>query len=555
MPLNHTINFIPAGGVNDGITANDEAFKRLIDTVRTPVIIYFPKGNYYFTKPVVLPQNVSIQGISYDSTLLTFKLDTPDALIKIIGNTTNISSPILSGLYKDNQTITVSDPQVFSIGDHAIIQENDSALITSSWAKKSTGQIVKIDSIISGGLHLASPLRRSYIGGNAKIVKLAMVQNVAIENLKIKRLDTTTEQSSNILFEYATNCVVKCIESQNCNFAHIELDNSTNIDVSGCYIHNAFLYGDDGEGYGVVAQYTTGECLITDNIFDSLRHPMLMQAGSNGNVFSYNYAIHPIWVEAGYPVDAAGSIVLHGNYPYANLMEGNVVQNVAVDNSHGENGPYNTFYRTRAELYGIVMSLNAGDSENFVGNEITGTGFLKGIFEIIGTNEFEFGNNQNGTIIPAGTSSIKDSSLYLPAPPPYYLANASWPPIGPPNAINKHIIAAEDRYVKRFFTSCSVPSTTKDTSKTMVFTAAKEGLNISVFPNPTTDIAYLSFQNNSTQLHTAEVTVLSTLGKVLFNVHNNIEVNLGTLPEGMYFLKIRSSNNNETTIKVIKQNQ
>jgi hypothetical protein len=49
-------------------------------------------------------------------------------------------------------------------------------------------------------------------------------------------------------------------------------------------------------------------------------------------------------------------MVLHGNYPFANLFEGNINQNTVIDNSHGKNGPYNTFFRNRSELWGVVMN-------------------------------------------------------------------------------------------------------------------------------------------------------------------------------------------------------
>jgi len=557
LPSNtHIVDFTDAGAISDGITANDMAFQKLVDTVKTPVTIYFPKGKYYFTKPMVLRQNVTIMGVSNDSTILNFKLDTTDALIKIFGSATNITSEVVSGLNKDNQIIQVFDPEKFAAGDYIIIKEDDLQLITSSWAKGTTGQIIKIDSIAGQDLYLASPLRRNYSGGNATVTKLNMVQHSSIENLKIVRLDTNTAQSSNILFEYAANCMVKCVESDNCNFAHIELDNSTNIEISGCYIHNAFQYGDGGEGYGVAAQNTSGECLITDNIFDSLRHPMLMQAGANGNVFSYNYAIHPIWAEAGFPVDAAGSIVLHGNYPYANLLEGNVVQNIVIDNSHGENGPYNTFYRNRAELYGFVMSLNAGNSENFVGNEITGKGFLKGNFVITGLDEYEYGNNLNNTIVPRGTCSISTSSLYLSGPPAYYHDNSSWPPIGPPSVFNSDTIAAENRYNKGFYTPCSAATSVdgNDTSNTGITPILTHYASLTAYPNPTESIVQLHFQNSS-QLYIQEINVLSPLGKILFKVNDGNEVNLMSLPDGIYFLRVRFSDNEQATVKVLKQGQ
>ena len=97
---------------------------------------------------------------------------------------------------------------------------------------------------------------------------------------------------------------------------------------------------------------------------------MLLQAGTNGNIYSYNYSLQQKRTEL--PSDAAGDIVLHGNYPYANLFEGNIAQNIGGDASHGMNGPANVFFRNRALHYGIAFSAGSGDSSIVIYNEVTG---------------------------------------------------------------------------------------------------------------------------------------------------------------------------------------
>ena len=79
------------------------------------------------------------------------------------------------------------------------------------------------------------------------------------------------------------------------------------------------------------------------------------------------------------------------------LIEGNIFQNLVIDNSHGINGPYNTFFRNRIESYGIVMNNNSGDNMNFIANEITGSGLLKGLYTISG-NHTAIGNNIKGSL-------------------------------------------------------------------------------------------------------------------------------------------------------------
>lgn len=121
------------------------------------------------------------------------------------------------------------------------------------------------------------------------------------------------------------------------------MENSNNILVNNCYFTRGYGYGGGGRAYGTVLQFTSGNCLIFNNIFEHLRHSVLLQAGVNGNVISYNYSFDPYWEEALYPSDFGGDLVCHGNFVFANLFEGNICSKMSIDNSHGINGPYNTF--------------------------------------------------------------------------------------------------------------------------------------------------------------------------------------------------------------------
>jgi hypothetical protein len=224
------------------------------------------------------------------------------------------------------------------------------------------------------------------------------------------------------------------------------LAESTNIEITNNYFHGAFAYNDGGKGYGISCEYTSGDCLIENNVFKHLRHAMLVQIGANGNVFAYNYSLETFKSESA-PFDLAGDIVLHGNYPYLNLFEGNVVQNIVVDASHRINGPFNTFFRNRVQLYGILFSAASGDSTNIIGNEITGTGLYKGNYYLQGNGNFEYGNNKNDTIRPAGTTMLTQQSLFRNSTPSYWNISSLWPPFGMPNLLNSGSIPAYQRFL------------------------------------------------------------------------------------------------------------
>ena len=252
---------------------------------------------------------------------------------------------------------------------------------------------------------------------------------------------------------------MKGIESDSANFAHISIMNSSNIEVTGSYFHGAFSYGGGGEGYGVVCHLSTGDCLIENNIFKHLRHAMLLQAGTNGNIYAYNYSLQQQRTEL--PSDAAGDIVLHGNYPYANLLEGNIAQNIGGDASHGKNGPANVFFRNRALYYGIAFSSGSGDSSIVMYNEVTATG-NSGIFPFIGlgglstvgANTIASRNHRQSSggfvgdmetrFTPNGSTTY---THFLEPVRPYFF-NADLTPMGYPGVYNSATsIPARDRFV------------------------------------------------------------------------------------------------------------
>ena len=321
------------------------------------------------------------------------------------------------------------------------------------------------------------------------------------------------------------------IESDSANFAHIGLSRSTNISILNSYFHHAHGYGSGGKAYGIACQSTTGECLIENNIFKHLRHSILLQSGANGNVFGYNYSVDPYWVDVGsLPTNSAGDMVLHGNYAYANLFEGNICQNIVIDNSHGINGPYNTFFRNRAELYGIFMNSSpASDSQNFIGNEVTNPNSNFGLYSLSGSGHFEYGNNVKGGIVPSGTTNLSDNSYYYNSQPPFLQNLSSWPSIGINNPINSGTIPAKQRYLLNNFTVCGSSFTTSTLSLT------KSGF-WTVYPNPSNDII------NIEGAKFERIELFNQLGQICFSSesdYNSINsIGVAHLVSGIYYLSI-----------------
>jgi hypothetical protein len=378
-----------------------------------------------------------------------------------------------------------------------------------------------------------------------RIHRILPKSNVGIECLSIERLDNTApEQASVLSFNYAVNSWVNGIEISKTTFAHVEATACSNLAITNSYFHDAHEYGGGGRGYGVMLHFTTNECLVYSNIFSHLRHSMILQAGSNGNVFCYNFSRDPYWTGSIFlPSNSAGDMVLHGNYPYSNLFEQNDGQNMVIDNSHGANGPHNTYFRNRGGLFGIFFSDNTSPNQNLVGNEITNTGSpMSAInYTIQGTGHFVFGNNNKGTIAPSGTTALPDTSYYFSSRPALIPQNF-YASIGTPNTLNSGSIPATYFYQNNdfFANACGYAS---DLSTPIELT-----MDVSIFPNPVQSGDILRIEGKYSKIQ-----LINSMGSIVeewdgLNHPNEIYI---SVPPAVYFIRLVSELEMVRLVKLI----
>ena len=540
------LNILDFGAVADGSQDVSFFFNQALQALENnPGVIYFPEGTYLFQSSIHVPSHTILRGHSAQTTTLIFNTEEEEHLVNFEGERSSTEYNLIQNVLKDQQEISIIEDHELNAGDYIYIIDNDVNKVWDEWALESTGQVVQINAINNGVLQLASPLRRRYsIDLDAKIFKIDPVREAGVESLSIQQENATVNKVSNIYFEYAADCWVKCIESSPCNFAHVDVRMSMSVDVSGSYFHHAFDYGGGGRAYGVLLHFGTSECLVQNNIFNTLRHAMIVQAGANGNVFAYNYSTTPYWTGVSGPSDAAGDLVIHGNFPYTNLFEGNILQNLVIDNSHGVNGPFNTFFRNRVELYGIFMNINpVTDSQNFIGNEITNNGFLLGNYAIEGDDHFEFGNNNYGSILPQNTTALSESSLFVTESPDYLDPIAAWPPIGIPNTINTSMITAQERFATTTKTVCGPAEISTGVEEKFI------GAGVMVYPNPTTDQVQLFVGPDREVL---SIALYNSSGFLVFKSPYEGAVDLSPFQSGLYSLQILLDNNALITKKIIK---
>ena len=579
------INVINIGAIGDGIFDNSTIINNQITSLNgTGAILFFPSGDYFMGSSLTLDDNIVIKGVSSDSSKFIFNLGSNQShLFSAYGAKSNVYHSIQMGYHKFSDTLILNNATTnISNGDYIRIIEDDGNRITDSWSTNEIGQIIKVIDVINDTIVLEDKLRQTYTTSlNPRIHLLAPKKNIGIECIGIKR-ESNASSSSNIYFSYVANAWVIGVESDSCARSHIGIDHSTNIQIQKNYFHHAFEYGGGGKAYGIAIQRSSGNCLIENNIFEHLRHSMLVQAGANGNVFGYNYSFDPNWFVSGSPADRASDITIHGNYPYANLFEGNIAAHINVDGAHGMNGPENTFLRNRLTLYGIRITDSNSNYQNFIGNEMTNTNTLYGRYDILASNHYEYANNKQGIIIPASTINLTDTSYYLALQPKYWPSTNNWPSIGYPN-FELGSIPSKNRlgfqnticytcferteidttiiFLDSIYLSGNYQTSTGSYYDSLIningcdsviqtnLTISPNNSNIEensnyfkLYPNPTHH--FLTIKKNLALTH-AMLKIYSTIGTLVYkeNLHfenNDTSINLNKLPRGVYLIQIVS---------------
>ncbi len=317
-------------------------------------IVYIPEGTFDIHSTINLSKdysNIVIQGTGSEKTFLKFLVGNNSKGFNIYGSENSNKIILNGGINKGDNILNVSDASSLSEGNWIHYYAFEYPVENVSKYKTSIGQISRIETKNGNTITILESASKYYSTNYGPYLsKITPIMNFGLENFTIIRNEgiKTSDgyDGSNIYFSYAVNCWIKGVESINTPQQHIKINYSAHIEVSGCYFHDSEDYGDGGYGYGINLQRSSNFNLIENNIFNNLRHSIVIQAGANSNVIIYNYSTnnHGVWSGINYEIP---DITLHGRYPFANLIEHNFAVLIAADESHGLNGPYNAFFRNR----------------------------------------------------------------------------------------------------------------------------------------------------------------------------------------------------------------
>ena len=481
----------------------------------TQINIYFPHKTYEFFSSLILESNVHLIG---DESSFIFDLQGQASdCISIKGYIETDTFLVEDFLNKGDNSFYIDPTHNLSVNDQIYLFDDDNELITSSWALGKTGQVLSISEIDADLIFTQENLRRNYETGTYRYIqRIQPMKNVGVSGIRVVRLDATNAQTSNIYLQYAQNCLISCVESNLCNFAHITVEFSKNIQIQNSYFKDGHDYGSGGKAYGIALQFASSDCLIQNNNFEHLRHSILLQAGPNGNVIAYNYSKDPYWTDVNLPSSSAGEIVLHGNYPYANLFEGNFVKNIVSDNSHGMNGPDNTFFRNKVE--NGIFFLQSVEAPILANNVIPSNSLY---IDFSGT-DLIYPNWINNQIQPQDADVYPTESLYLNEAPGFF-QNLPYPAIGPEQVDNRLSNAAYVNDLNDQIPPCYSIDTSID---------KMEAKHIKIYPNPADTYIHIE-----ATFEIIRVDLLDLNGQRLNSI-NSEEIDISLLSPGLYLLQI-----------------
>ena len=437
-----TVSVRDYGAVGDGVHDDTTAFQNAMTALASPGVLSIPEGSYRITASLEMGSGKVLRGEGSSKSKLIFNLNgSSDPCIDFTTYNSkswvNLSQNAAAGA----AAITVASATNFKVGDMVEIeQQNDPAKMytdpewNQDWAQSVVGQFAKVTAKSGATLTLDRPLRIDYTTAlTARARVYVMGRDVGIEDLNLTREDSGGSSGGDIIhFKYALNCWVRRVESTWTVGSHIYAESSASIEVSDSTFKFSHDYGGGGRGYGVSLGRHVSDCLIQNNVFDTLRHAMIVSQGANGNVYAYNYSKTTVCESTDWtPCD----ISVHGHYPFRNLFEGNIVQEIDITDYWGPAGPGNVLLRNIVEREGIEI-LDASHGQVVLGNVILAGGPLTVASGITGAvldgNAF-----LPAPAADAGSCPVTDvpASLYLADAPTFY-CSCSWPMLADGQLIN-----------------------------------------------------------------------------------------------------------------------
>lgn len=366
-------NVLDFGAIADDDRDDTHAFQQAIDSVsgKESYAVYVPAGTFHLQSSLLIKNSAVLRGAGPENTTLV-STASGDA-IRVGSSTKNRWIELETSSAAGSVSLEL-DRRIDR--EHAtfieIQRRNDATLMYSQpdwdvqWAQDAVGQVLPVESVSGRKLALAQPLAIGFPGkGQTRIRFLDLVTHVGIENLEIDRELAESDSGFSVHWKYAANVWLNNVHSNRAAPNHIGIAGVHACEVRNSYFHGASSRGTGGKGYGVKLGRHTTSCLVENNIFQDLRHSMLLHLGANNNVLAYNFSDN----SRDHRGQVLPDIALHGHYPFNNLFEGNIVNEIAFGDFWGPAGPGNVSFRNCVTAEGIWLK-DLSHSQAIIGNEL-----------------------------------------------------------------------------------------------------------------------------------------------------------------------------------------
>lgn len=300
-------------------------------------IVYLPAGVFRIDAQISLrnKSNITLRG-SGPSTVLDIRYSSGAAIYagsdtQWPDNYNNGGSNITAGYSQRAASLTVSDADLFSVGDILIITENNDLelpVLNVNGGSRLRGQMSRIVSKAGLNIGIAPSLFWALsASNNPKVHKLlAKISNVGIENLKIDLSNSTAPFG--IWLQQADRCWIDNVVVSRPSGYGIYLLYAFESEVRRATVLDRKTAGSNGAG--ILVERTTA-CLVEDNILIKQFPHIEVNFMSTGNVFAYNFCEDSsVYGVVGCSIDTN-----HGPHNSYNLYEGNVAPNVQADGYFG----------------------------------------------------------------------------------------------------------------------------------------------------------------------------------------------------------------------------
>lgn len=343
-----------------------EALRAAVTEAAGGCVVLLPAGEFVLTRTVELSDGVVIRGAGAGRTTLLARLAGASPAFRARGRAEIASetSEVVRG-DKGDRWLTVS-ATLAAAAAAAVAQgslhlevavDNDPERLPEEWARPyaafAIGQLARVTAVEGTRLSLDRPLNETYATpGLVRRLELLgpehLVEDVGLADLTLVREDD--HHAGTVAFERTVGAFLLRVHLERTGWAHLHVDRSLACQVRQSFFFDAHGFGGGGQGYGVNLRHHTTGCLVEDNVFDRLRHAIILQLGANGNVVAYNHATR---ARDDFGLVKA-DISLHGHYTHMNLIEGNAVEYIHVSDWWGP-APFHTLFRNRVWRGGITI--------------------------------------------------------------------------------------------------------------------------------------------------------------------------------------------------------